>query len=296
MGELSIGEDPRPTRRKRPRWVRQLKRDPLTLVGAAITAVFLTLGALGTVVAPYPEDATSVPDGVAAFLPPSADHPFGTDRVGRDIFSRVIVGTRISLHLIVVTLVVAVSIGTMAGLVAGYFGGLVDEVVMRLTDAFLAIPPLVLAMLVATTLGGGLMNTILAVSVTWWPTYARLVRGEALRLRELAFMEAANALAARPRRIVARHILPNLVLPLVVQVSVDSGRVLLVTAALGFLGLGARSPQPEWGLMIAVGREFLPFFWWESLFPGVAIFLVVIGFSLLGDGLRSIFDPRRALH
>ncbi len=295
MADLAVAESQNATGRRRPRWWRQLRRDPLTLTGMAITAVFLILGAFGNIVAPFPDDATSVPEGVAAFLPPSGEHYFGTDRVGRDIFSRVLVGTRISLYLIVITLVVAVSIGTLAGLIAGYFGGVVDESIMRLTDAFLAIPPLVLAMLVATTLGGGLLNTILAVAVTWWPTYARLVRGEAIRLREMAFVEAAHALAARPRRIVARHLLPNIVLPLIVQISVDSGRVLLVTAALGFLGLGARSPQPEWGLMIAVGREFLPFFWWESLFPGAAIFLVVIGFNLLGDGLRSIFDPRRSL-
>lgn len=295
MADLAVAGTRNGSGRRSPRWWRRLRRDPLTLAGLTITVVFLVLGAFGQWIAPYPDDATSVPEGVAAYLPPSGQHLFGTDRLGRDIFSRVVVGTRISLYLIVVTLVVAVSIGTLAGLVAGYFGGVVDELVMRLTDAFLAIPPLVLAMLVATTLGGGLLNTILAVAVTWWPNYARLVRGEAMRLRELAFVEAAQALAARPRRIVARHLLPNTVLPLIVQVSVDSGRVLLVTAALGFLGLGARSPQPEWGLMIAVGREFLPFFWWESLFPGAAIFLVVIGFNLLGDGLRSIFDPRRTL-
>lgn len=289
-----MAERPPVTARRRalPRWLRRFLGDPLAVVGVIVTLAFVLLGIFGTALAPHPADAYAVPAGGSRFVAPSLEHPFGTDRLGRDIFSRVIIGSQISLLLVLSTLAAAVVVGTVAGLVSGFFGGVVDEILMRLADAFLAVPPLVLAMLVATTLGGGLFTTIVAVAITWWPVYARLVRGETLRLRELAYVEAAQALAARPGRILRRHVLPNLLPPLIVQVSVDSGRVLLVAAALGFLGLGARSPQPEWGLMISVGREYLPFFWWESLFPGLAIFVVVIGFNLLGDGLRSVFDPR----
>lgn len=201
-------------------------------------------------------------------------------------------GARISLRLMIVTLAIAVSIGMGIGLTSGSLGGWADEIGMRITDIFLALPPLILAMLVATTLGGGLSNTIIAVALTWWPRYARLVRGETLRLRDSQFVEAAAALGALQTWVVLRHIVPNLIPTVIVQASLDSGRVILTAAALGFLGLGARPPEPEWGLMIAVGREFLPYYWWESLFPGLVILTAVIGLNLFGDGLRTILDPR----
>jgi peptide/nickel transport system permease protein len=268
--------------------VGRLARNPLSAFGLAL----LGLLAIGAIFAPWiaPYD----PDGfnaAAKFLPPSAHHLFGTDDVGRDIFSRVLYGARYSLTAGIVILAIAATVGTVVGLVAGYAGGLLDEVLMRITDMFLAFPALILAMCVAAALGPSLTNAIVATAAVWWPWYARLVRGQVLQLRNETFVSAARLAGARRGRILFRHILPNCTTPIIVQMSLDLGYAILTLAALSFIGLGAQAPTPEWGSMIAVGRDFYLTQWWYVTFPGIAIFIAVLGANLVGDGLQEALSP-----
>jgi peptide/nickel transport system permease protein len=228
----------------------------------------------------------------ARLQPPGAPHWFGTDELGRDLFSRVMVGTALSLEVGVVVVVLSATLGTGIGLAAGYFGGWVDQVFMRIADGFLAFPSLVLALAVAATLGPTLMNAMLSITVVWWPWYARLARAQALELRGRDFVEAARALGSSHWRILWRHILPNCLVPVIVQASLDFGYVVLTAASLSYIGLGAQRPQPEWGLMVSEGRKIFPDYWWVAIFPGLAIFVTVLAFNLLGDGLREVMDPR----
>jgi peptide/nickel transport system permease protein len=267
-------------------------RNPATLAGLAVVVGLLLVAAVGPLIAPYPETGDGSSGGTDRLVGPGRMHPFGTDSLGRDILSRVLLGARISVRIVVLTVTTAAALGVGIGMIAGFYGRWVDEWLMRLTDLFLSIPALILAMLIATTLGGGIENTILAIAVTWWPRYARLARGETLRLRESSFVESARAVGAPDGRILRLHVLPNIVPLVTIQASLDSGASILTASALGFIGLGAKPPSPEWGLMVAVGREWLPDFWWLSTFPGLAIFVVALGFNLLGDGLRAALDPR----
>ena len=223
---------------------------------------------------------------------PSWDHLFGTDQVGRDVFTRVIVGARVSLLAGLVVIALAVTIGTLLGAVAGYFGGWVGEVIMRVTDIFLTIPDLILAMAFAAALGPGLFNVMIAVSLVWWPGYCRLTRANVIALRDSQFADAARSIGARQSRVLFRHVLPNAVPTILVKASMDIGFAVLTTAALGFIGLGTQPPTPDWGVMIADGRKYLREAWWFSTFPGIAILLTVLAFNLLGDGLRDVLDPR----
>jgi peptide/nickel transport system permease protein len=230
--------------------------------------------------APYPEDTQGAVHMELKLQPPSAAHPFGTDEMGNDILSRVIVGTRVSLWIGLVITGVAITIGVPLGIVAGYVGGRTREVIMRLTDIFLSVPGLALALAIVASLGPGIGNCVIALSLVWWPGYVRLIESKALSIKEELFVEAARAVGAGTPYILWRHLLPHCISPLIVK------------ASLGFIGLGAKAPAPEWGSMISVARTYMPDWWWYALFPGLAIYLTVLGFNLFGDGLRDILDPR----
>jgi peptide/nickel transport system permease protein len=224
--------------------------------------------------------------------PPSAEHLFGTDDYGRDIFSMVIYGSQTSFRICIIVVALSTVIGLFLGGVAGYFGGVIDEVLMRITDIFLAIPYLILAMAVAAALGRSIDHIMEAMIIVWWPTYARLMRGQVLAVREQQFVEAARSVGASNSRILFRHIFPNSFAPLLVEITLDLGAVLLTAAGLSFIGLGASPGTAEWGLMISSGRLYMFQAWWYVTFPGLAILLVVLGFNLLGDGLRDVTDPK----
>jgi peptide/nickel transport system permease protein len=263
--------------------------NPLNIVAFALIALFAACALLAPVLAPYDP---LVQDLGSRLRPPSSEHWLGTDSLGRDIASRILYGARISLIIGIVVVTAAGVVGTAIGLVAGYAGGLVDEVLMRLTEVFLAFPALILAMAIAGALGPSLTNAIIAIAAVTWAVYARLVRGQILSLRRREFVEAARAMGASRTRIVVRHLLPNALAPLMIQASFDLGSSIIAAAGLSFIGFGAQPPTPEWGVMISEGRNYISTQPWLSLFPGLAILLAVGSFNLLGDGLRDAFDPR----
>jgi peptide/nickel transport system permease protein len=264
-------------------------RSPLNVVAIVLIGTFALCALFAPLIAPY--DPLDQALG-SRLQPPSLEHWLGTDQLGRDIASRLLHGARISLVIGVVVVASAGIFGTLVGLVAGYAGGLVDEALMRLTEVFLAFPPLILAMAIAGALGPSLTNAIIAIAVVTWAVYARLARGQILSLRRREFVEAAQGIGASQPRIILRHLLPNAVAPLLVQASFDMGSAIIAAAGLSFIGFGAQPPTPEWGVMISEGRNFISTQPWLSLFPGLAILLAVGSFNLLGDGLRDAFDPR----
>jgi peptide/nickel transport system permease protein len=269
--------------------LRAFGRMPAAWIGGAIVLALVAVALLGSAVAP--SDPLRI---VTAnkLLPPSPAHLFGTDDLGRDLLSRVIAGSRISLLVGVLVLAIAMTIGVGLGLVAGYGGGWTDEIIMRTTDIFLSFPRLVLAIAIAATLGPGLYHAMVAVALSWWPWYTRLVRGQLLSLREQEFVLAVVSLGAERFRILLRHLLPNVATTVAIQASIDFGYAILATAGLSFIGLGAAPPTPEWGSMIAQARSYMIDAWWYPTFPGLAVFLAVLGFNLLGDAIRDAFDPR----
>jgi peptide/nickel transport system permease protein len=268
---------------------------PLITTGGAIALAIVLLALLAPLVIPYPADAGSATHPEAALLPPSPHHLFGTDQVGRDVFSRVLYGARVSPLVALFVLLIASAVGIPLGIVAGYFGGVIDEIIMRITDVFLAFPPLLLALAFATVLPASLTSLTIAIAVTWWPWYTRLVRGQAASVAGRPYLDACRTLGLQRWRILLRHVLPNSVTPLIVQVSLDAGGVILTASALSFLGLGAQDPTPDWGLMVAEGENYFTTQWWLVTFPGLAIMLTALAFTMLGDGLRDILDPRRAV-
>jgi len=276
--------------------LRILRRQPLLFAGFVGVATVSLLAILAPLVAPYPEDAGSATHVDSRLLPPSADHLFGTDQLGRDILSRVLFGARISLSVSVAAIALALAIGVPLGVIAGYTGGVTDESIMRGTELIMSFPELLRAMAVMALLGPSLLNAVLALAVGWWTWHARLVRSQALSIRETAYVEAARAMGASWFRVVFRHVLPQCLVPATVQVSMDLGGIILTFATLSFLGIGAQPPTPEWGLMVSSGRTYFLTQWWITLFPGLAIFLTVLSFNLLGDGLREIMDPRMRGH
>jgi peptide/nickel transport system permease protein len=258
-----------------------------------VIVLFILLAVFAFQIAPYPEEGAGKTHASNTLLAPSADHWLGTDKLGRDILSRIIVGARPALMIPIGVVLFAVLIGAPLGALAGYKGGWLDEVIMRITDLFLAFPSLLLAMAIASALGRGLDKAAIALIVSWWPWYTRIARGVAVGLRERYFVEAAQASGVSDAVIIFRHILPNMLSPILVQATVDMGTVILAMGGLAFLGLGTQPPAPDWGLMVSEGRGFILDQWWIATFPGIAIFIVVLAFNLVGDTLRDIFDPRQ---
>jgi len=259
------------------------------MLGATIVLALVAVAIFAPWIAPYSPTRINLRERLQ---PPSGKHLFGTDDAGRDILSRVIYGSRVTLRICVLVVGLTLVIGTLLGLVSGFFGGWVDELVMRVSDVFLAFPALILAMAIAAALGPSLENAIVAMVAIWWPRYARVTRGQVLSIREIDFVAAARAAGASSSRIMLRHILPNCISPVVVQATLDLGEVVLTAATLSFIGFGAQPPTPEWGAMVSVGRNFLRDYWWYTTFPGLAILITVMGFNLLGDAVRDILDPR----
>jgi len=272
---------------------RGLRANPLLVVGAVASACIVVVALLAPLLAPFPGDAGTATHPFIVLHPPSAQHWFGTDNVGRDILSRVLYGARISPLIAFIVLLIAGAIGIPLGLAAGYFGGWLDEVIMRVTDIFLAFPPLLLALAFAAVLPATLTTVIIAIAISWWPWYVRLIRGQAASVSGRPYIEACRALGIPRRRIILRHILPNSITPLIVQMSLDVGGVILTASALSFLGLGPQDPIPDWGLMVSEGQAYFPTAWWVVTFPGIAILLTAFAFNLLGDGLRDLLDPKR---
>jgi peptide/nickel transport system permease protein len=272
--------------------IRLIRRNRLAMAGLIIILTVVAIAIAAPVLAPYPEDATGSVSIDRALQGPSRDHPFGTDDIGADLLSRVIFGARYSLAVGLAVVGLAALIGVPLGAFAGYFGGYVNQLIMRITDIFLTIPGIVLALAIAAALGPGLTNATIALALVWWPGFCRLTQGQFLALREQTYVESARVVGAREPRIIFRHILPNTLTPLLVKVSMDIGFAILSAAGLSFIGIGAQPPTPEWGAMVSLGRLYMPNWWWVATFPGLAIFLAVFAFNMLGDGLRDALDPR----
>ena len=271
--------------------LRPLLRDLPAAFGLLVVAVVVVLAIGGAWLAPYPGDA-SASHLLLRLKPPSAAHPFGTDNLGRDILSRVILGARGALEVSLLVVGASMAIGVPLGLVTGYRDGWPSEAIMRVTDVFLALPQLVLALALAQMLGPSLQSAMIALVATYWPFFTRIVFAETRRLRRALFVDALQGMGAGTARILLLHILPNAAAPIIVRATIGLGFTILVAATLGFLGMGATPPDPDWGLAVAQSRTYLPAAWWFATFPGLAILLTVLGFNLLGDGLSDVLDPR----
>jgi peptide/nickel transport system permease protein len=290
--------DPNPSSRRQAQlgqawlaWLR-IRRNGLAVTGLAIVAGLLVVAAFAPLIAPHDPLAQ---DLSRRLLPPgTAGNPLGTDDFGRDILSRIVHGARITLYIVALVALTAPPLGLLVGTVAGYFGGWIDGVLMRVTDIFLAFPRLILALALVAVLGPGVENAVLAIALTAWPPYARVARAETLTVRNADYIAAVRLQGAGAARIIAGHVAPMCLSSVIIRVTLDMAGVILIAAGLGFLGLGVQPPLPEWGLMISTGRKFLFEQWWVATMPGLAIFIVSLGFNLLGDGLRDVLDPRSA--
>jgi peptide/nickel transport system permease protein len=272
---------------------RAFTQNPLAVVGLCIVVLLIVVALFADFIAPY----SPIAGGnlrTQRLLPPSETYWFGTDDQARDIFSRVIYGSRITLLVVVLVSIIATPIGLLVGTVSGYLGGWVDTVLMRMTDIFLAFPRLILALAFVAALGPGIENAIIAIAITSWPPYARIARAETMQLRNSDFIAAVKLQGASTPRIILRHVVPLCISSLIVRVTLDMAGIILTAAGLGFLGLGAQPPMAEWGAMVATGRNYLIDQWWVAAMPGLAIFVVSLGFNLLGDGLRDVLDPKAA--
>ena len=272
---------------------RLIRSNPVSLAGLIIVVGFVILGILAPYITPKPGDAWgSEYHPEERFLPPSWEHPLGTDDMGRDMFSRVILGARFSLIIAVGVVGLALFIGIPIGLIGGYYGGVIGTVLMRITDMFLAFPPLLLAIALAATLGRGLVNAIIALAISWWPWYARLIYVQTNSVKNMPYVDAARVIGVGGFTIMFRHILPNALTPVIVQAALDMGSAILEAAGLSFLGIGVKTPTPEWGLLVSEGWISINRAWWISFFPGLAILITVMGFNLLADAIREAMDPR----
>lgn len=268
-------------------------KNPVYLVGLVIVSLFIVIGLIAPYILTRPEDAWGLTYNVSKrLMPPSLEHPFGTDEYGRDLLNRVLLGARFSLIIGVSVVVLSLAIGIPVGLVAGYVGGKIGTALMRVTDMFLAFPPLLLAIALAATFGRGLSNTILALSLSWWPWYSRLVYLQVSSVRNLPYVDAARVIGISEARIMFRHVLPNSLTPVITQATLDVGSAILEASALSFLGVGVPPPTPEWGLLVSSGWQLISKAWWISFFPGLAIVVTVLGFNLLGDAVKELMDPR----
>jgi peptide/nickel transport system permease protein len=285
-----------PTSRSHAAWVRryrgwlQLRANGLAMIGLVTVLVMIVLSLAAPLIAPQDPTAQDLAGRLAA---PSAEHWFGTDELGRDLFSRVLYGGRITLGMVVAVVLLVAPVGLAVGSVAGYLGGFADRAMMRVTDVFLAFPRLVLALAFVAALKPGITSAIIAIALTAWPPYARLARADTLTVRGTDYIAAVRLTGASTTRIVLRHVVPLCLTSVIVRVTLDMSGIILTAAGLGFLGMGAQPPTPEWGTMIAASRAFILNQWWVPTIPGVAIFAASLGFNLLGDGLRDVLDPKQ---
>lgn len=268
---------------------KRLRRNRLAVAGLVILALIFLLAIFADFIAPYPYDAQ---DYTATFQGPSVQHLFGTDNNGRDILSRIIYGTRVSLQIGFISLLGGAVVGCLLGAVAGYFGGVVDTLIMRFNDILMAIPRIVLAISIASALGPGLTNAMIAVAISSVPNFARIVRASTLTIKDQEFIEAAHCIGAKNSRIILRHIFPNVLAPIIVQATLGVGTAIILAASLSFLGLGVQPPTPEWGSMLSAARTYMRDYPYMVIFPGLAIMVTVLALNLFGDGLRDALDPK----
>ena len=268
---------------------RRFAQNPLAMIGFTILMALLLIAIFAPWIAPYPMNEQNLQ---TRLLPPSGDHFFGTDELGRDIFSRVVYGSRITLQITTLVAVIAAPIGLVMGTTSGYFGGWTDTILMRITDIFLSFPPLILALGFVAALGPGIRNAVIAIALTVWPPIARLARAETLTVRSSDYIAAIRAQGAPAWRIVVKHVMPMCLSSVIIRITLNMAGIILTAAALGFLGLGAQPPMPEWGAMLSTGRQYLLGSWFLAASPGLAILVVSLAFNLFGDGLRDVLDPR----
>ncbi|MBM6875299.1 nickel transporter permease [Fusobacterium mortiferum] len=280
--------------KKRSQWLevwRRLKRNKMAVLGLVILIILVLLAVFANVIANY--DNVVIKQNLSQRLQaPSAAHWLGTDEFGRDIFARLVHGTRVSLQVGIIAVGISIIIGGILGAIAGYYGGKLDNIIMRIMDIFLAVPSILLAIAIVSALGPSILNLMLAISISSVPSYARIVRASVLSIRDQEFIEAAKAIGASNTRIIFRHIIPNSLAPVIVQATLGVASAILSTAGLSFIGLGIQPPAPEWGSMLSGGRQYLRYAWWVTTFPGVAIMITILSLNLLGDGLRDALDPR----
>lgn len=269
-----------------------LARNKLSLISLVVIVVIVVTALLAPWIVPYPGDISDETHIAQKFMAPGGAHLLGTDELGRDILSRILYGARVSLSSALLAVGISLLIGVPLGAVAGAFGGKVDNVIMRITDVFLGFPALLLCIALVALMGVSLTNATIAIAISWWPGYTRLVRGQAISIRERQFVLAAETIGTSKVKIIFKHVLPNTISPVIVQASMDMGGVILTVASLSYLGLGAQLPVPEWGLMISTAQNYFPDKWWCSIFPGLAIFITVLCFNLVGDAVREILDPK----
>ena len=267
--------------------------NPVAIAGLVTVIAWVVIAIFDYRIAPYPGHAWVQTSLAERLQPPSLEHLCGTDHLGRDVFSMVVMGSRITIASGIIPILTSLLIGVPLGAIAGFFGGNVETLIMRTTDVLLSLPTLVLAIAVCAVLGPSLQNAMLAMMVVWWPYYTRIIHGQTLALKEVMFVEAARGLGVSNWGIVQQHILPNCTSTIIVMFTMDLGFGILTMASLGFIGVGAQPPSPEWGLAVSIGRTYMPDWWWMTFFPGLAIMSVVMAFNLLGNGLRDALDPRR---